>query len=330
MQAGQAYLLSAQKAEILESVAFAHYQLGVAHYELNELETAQSHLEANLNLRFHAHEISYHSSLQVLALVYLKQKQIDKLQKLIWAMQELEGQTKSHLLIDGIHSFQARLTLYQGDYDTADRLSMAAYNGSPLGPMLLFEIPALTRAKVLVALSTPQSVAEALELLDELLVQAQITHYVWREIGILGLQALALKAQGDSEAALSRLEQAVTLAQPGKLLRTFVDLGPALAGLLRQLTERGVTRPYLGQLLKAFDAEVKASPQSLNAEIIKPLTERETEILMLLAERLTNNEIAQRLVISPKTVKRHASNIYQKLGVSNRRQAATKAQELGL
>jgi LuxR family maltose regulon positive regulatory protein len=329
-QASQEYLLAAQKADILESVAFAHYQLGVAYYEWNELETAQSHLEENLTLRFHAHKISYHSSLQVLALVYLKQKQTEKLQKLIWTMQELEGQTENHLLIDGIHSFQAQLALHQGDYDAADHLSLVAYNGVPLGPMLLFEIPAITRAKVLIAQATLQSLQEALELLDELLAQAQNTHYVWREIEILALQALALNAQGHTEAALSRLEQAVTLAQPGRLVRTFVDLGPTLVGLLRRLDGRGIAKPYLNRLLKAFDVELDTFPQGLNANFIEPLTERELEILALLGERLTNQEIAQRLVISPKTVKRHASNIYQKLGVSNRREATDRARELGI
>jgi LuxR family maltose regulon positive regulatory protein len=328
LKAGQNYLLAAQKADILESVAFAHYQLGVAYYEWNKLETAQSHLEENLVLRFYAHEISYHSSLQVLALVYLKQNQMDKLQKLILAMQELEGQTESHLFIDGIHSFQARLALYQDDLESADRLSLAAYNGPPLGPMLLFEIPAITRAKFLVAQATLQSTQEALDLLDELLVQARETHYVWREIEILALQALALNVQGNLDEALSSLEQSVTLAEPGRLIRTFVDLGPQLVELLRRLSRTGGATNYLNQLLAAFDAEYSISQNILHSEIFELLTDREAEVLALLGERLTNKEIAHRLVISPQTVKRHSSNIYQKLGVKNRREAAAKAQEM--
>jgi LuxR family maltose regulon positive regulatory protein len=109
-------------------------------------------------------------------------------------------------------------------------------------------------------------------------------------------------------------------------------LGPSLADLLRQLARRGVAVDYLSHVLAAFDSGSDATLPTvdLQAGFIEPLTERELEILLLFDERLTNQEIAQQLVISPKTVKRHASNIYQKLSVSNRREAATKAKELGL
>lgn len=198
--------------------------------------------------------------------------------------------------------------------------------------MLLLEIPALTRAKVLVARATPESLQQATALLSELLAYAENTHYAWREIEVLALQALTLAAQGHIDEALSRLEQAVALARPGRLVRTFVDLGPPLAELLRQLAGRRVATEYLNQVLTAFDLPAKAQAPvvTVESEIVEPLTERELEVLVLLGERLTNPEIAQRLVISPHTAKRHASNIYQKLNVSNRRQAAAKAQNLGI
>jgi len=131
---------------------------------------------------------------------------------------------------------------------------------------------------------------------------------------------------------LSRLEEAVILAKPGWLVRTFVDLGPPLAGLLRQLARRGVAVEYLNHILTAFDSELEPPLAVVDplAEFVEPLTERELEILLLLDERLTNQEIAQQLVISPKTVKRHASNIYQKLMVHDRREAVEKARNLGI
>ena len=200
--------------------------------------------------------------------------------------------------------------------------------------MLLFEIPALTRAKVLVAHSTSESLRQAMKLLDELLTHAKNTHFTWRQIEILALQALALAAQSHTEEALDRLEQAVTLARPGWLVRTFIDLRSPLVGLLRQLTNRGVVSDYLSHILEAFDSqsEIQKLAQSTDgkSQIIEPLTERELEVLALLGERLTNQEIAQQLVISPKTVKRHASNIYEKLGVNNRRHAASLARDLGI
>jgi LuxR family maltose regulon positive regulatory protein len=331
-QVGHAYLSAAQKAELPESVAFAHYHLGVLHYEWNELETARRHFEAAINLRYHAHEVSYCFSLQGLALVHLAQDRPEKVQDTIAAVREFAQQTESNLLLASIRSFQAWLLVLRGDLGRADRESRAAYDGSQVEPMLLFEIPALTRAKVLVARATPESLRQAMVLLDELLARAEKTHMAWRQIEILALQALALAAQGQTDEALSRLEQAVTLARPGWLVRTFVDLGSPLAELLRQLTGRGVATAYLNQVLAAFPLPSKAQPPILAAEseLVEPLTERELEVLVLIGERLTNQEIAQRLVISPETVKRHASNIYQKLSVHNRRQAAAKARNLGI
>lgn len=332
LQAGRSYLTAAQKAALPESVAFAHYHLGVLHFEWNELETARHHFEAAINLRYFAHQLSYYSSLQGLILLLLAQDQPEDVPDLLAAMNEFAQHTENHLLLASSCSFQARLSMLRGDLDWAERESQAAFDGPQVEPMLLFEIPALTRATVLVNRKTPESLRQAMTLLDELLDHAQTTHFTWRQIEVLALQAMALAVQGHTEAALSRLEEAVALAKPGWLVRTFVDLGPSLADLLRQLARRGVAVDYLSHVLAAFDSGSDATLPTvdLQAGFIEPLTERELEILLLFDERLTNQEIAQQLVISPKTVKRHASNIYQKLSVSNRREAATKAKELGL
>jgi LuxR family maltose regulon positive regulatory protein len=331
-QVGHVYLSAAQKAELPESVAFAHYHLGVLYYEWNELATARRHFEAAINLRYYAHEVSYCFSLQGLALVHLAQDRPEQAQDTIAAMREFAQQTESDLLLASSRSFQAWLLVLRGDLERADRESRVASDGSQVEPMLLFEVPALTRARVLVARATPESLRQAMALLDELLARAENTHMAWRQIEILALQSLALAAQSQTDEALSRLEQAVTMARPGWLVRTFVDLGSPLAELLRQLAGRGVAVEYLNQVLTAFDRPSKPRPQILTAqsELVEPLTERELEVLVLIGERLTNQEIAQQLVISPETVKRHVSNIYQKLSVHNRRQAAAKARNLGI
>jgi LuxR family maltose regulon positive regulatory protein len=331
-RAANGYLRFALKASIPESEAFANYQLGVLHYEWNELEKARDHFAAAVSLRYHAHELSLHFSLQGLAQVHLAQGRLEEARDSIAATREFARQTGSHLLLACGRSLHARFLLRQGDLNQADRESLAAHASTEAEPMLLLEVPALTRSKVLVARATPKSLQQATALLDELLAHARSTHYAWRQIEILALQALVLAAQGHSGEALSRLEQAVTLARPGRLVRTFVDLGPPMAELLSQLAGRGVATEYLNQLLTAFDLPTKAEPPvvSVESEIVEPLTERELEVMVLIAERLTNQEIAQRLVISPNTVKRHASNIYEKLGARNRRQAAVKARSLGI
>ena len=108
-----------------------------------------------------------------------------------------------------------------------------------------------------------------------------------------------------------------------------------MANLLYALARQGVVADYIGRLLAAFpldsrNAVAVAAADKLDDEIIEPLSERELEVLGLLAERLSDKEIAERLRISPLTVRRHSVNLYQKLHVNSRRQAVIRAQALGL
>ena len=156
-------------------------------------------------------------------------------------------------------------------------------------------------------------------------------------IEVLALQALVDDALGDQPAALLALRQAVTLAEPGGIVRVFVDLGPKMARLLTRLPEQDAAA-FVAQVLQAFPVAgvqgagsshpAPASPSQ--AGMIEPLTLREQEVLELLAQRLSAKEIGQRLFISDRTVKRHLANIYEKLGVHSRREAVALALALGM
>jgi len=125
------------------------------------------------------------------------------------------------------------------------------------------------------------------------------------------------------------LTQALLLAEPEGYVRTFVDEGPALAGLLRRVAGRGVAPNYARRMLEAFAETPRVMP-AVAQPIVEPLTERELEVLQLLAAGLSNRAMAQALVITVGTVKRHITNIYGKLGVNNRVQAVAKARELNV
>ena len=148
-------------------------------------------------------------------------------------------------------------------------------------------------------------------------------------IEALALQALAYERRADIANAMSSLEHALRLAEPEGYVRVFVDLDPSMARLLQGAHSRNVMPDYVNQLLSAFSDDLQRSA-SVPQALIEPLTNREREILSLLAAGLTNREIADELVISPETVKKHAGNIYGKLGVGNRTEAAAKARELEL
>jgi LuxR family maltose regulon positive regulatory protein len=126
------------------------------------------------------------------------------------------------------------------------------------------------------------------------------------------------------------------LAEPAGYVRLFVDEGPPMARLLFQIAVQA-SEPYIrGQLLPAFDLEGDRQEQRPLAEagetetLIEPLSDREVEVLELVAEGLTNREIARRLFLSPHTVRAHTSNIYSKLNVHNRTEAVARARALGI
>ena len=172
---------------------------------------------------------------------------------------------------------------------------------------------------------------DVLFLLDRLLRDAKAKARMGSVLEILVLHALALEAKRDRTAALTTLEQALVLAQPEGYVRLFVDKGAPMRALLRQAHTQSAVPDYITRLLAAFgeqhasdDPLASARPDSL----VEPLTEREREVLRLLLDGASNREIAQRLVLSVNTVKRHVYNLCGKLGVQSRTQAIVRARAL--
>ena len=199
-------------------------------------------------------------------------------------------------------------------------------------------------ARLLIALDRA---AEALDLLEPLLVQAREWDRVDLVIEVQILRALAWQVAGDDGRAMDALTEALSLAEPGGWVRTFLDEGPALAGLLRRAAVQGITPArgttpgrsispaYVASLLAAFDASEShvgsTVPQYRSAQpLVEPLSEREMEVLRLLSAGLSNPEIAEQLYIAVSTVRSHCKSIYGKLDVHKRWDAVHRAQELGL
>ena len=166
---------------------------------------------------------------------------------------------------------------------------------------------------------------EVLERLEPLLAHAQTVGRWYHVVEMLVLQALGHQMRRQENQALRSLTRAVRLAEPEGYIRSFVDEGAPMAALLTILREQerkhGPT-PYLDNVLAAFAQEeeaVQATPAPLLPDRISP---REHEVLHLLAQGCSNQEIAETLVVTVETVKRHVSSLLSKLGVDNRTQAA--------
>jgi LuxR family maltose regulon positive regulatory protein len=154
-------------------------------------------------------------------------------------------------------------------------------------------------------------------------------------IEILVVQALALQAQGNVSQALASLERALALAEPEGYVRIFVDEGEPMRLLIeKQSRSQDKTFPgYVDKLLAAFarpTAILQPRTNNLQSIIIEPLSERELEVLRLLRTELSGPEIASKLIVSLNTLRTHTKNIFNKLGVNNRRAAVRRAEELDL
>jgi LuxR family maltose regulon positive regulatory protein len=232
-----------------------------------------------------------------------------------------------------------RLRLWLSTGDVAAAAHWAQTSGLSVDGELSYQhdLHHVNLARVLIAPGTAypgrRDLSQALDLLARLQLAAHKAGWVSEEIKILILQALGLESRGDVAEALAALEHALFLAEPCGYVRTFVEEGPPLAHLLRQEAVRGIVPGYVGQLLAALGEE--PVPDALAAEAptgapIEALSERETEVLELIAQGLTNREIGERLFISLGTVKAHTSSIYGKLGVRSRTQAVAQARALGI
>ena len=253
------------------------------------------------------------------------------------ALREFALETGIMEKLHTIDSFEARLALLRGDLQPAIRWAETNPLSVPTGYTFVWvELPIISKTRVLIVQGTEGSLREAVRLLQELLTFAGSRHNTYRQIGLLALLALAYQAQGQTDDAL---QDAGALGEVGPARRILFApmsiLGPDMARLLYQLAEGGLEPEYLGRVLAAFDESAMDDPLKTKESVsttlmVEPLTQRELEILKLLNAGQSNQEIAQALVISPLTVKRHASNIYTKLGVSGRLKAVTKAKALGI
>jgi LuxR family maltose regulon positive regulatory protein len=311
----------------------AHALLAEIYLEWNDLDAAASYLEKGIEL-LQRGGIGYGQVYAYCAKARLERASGNTdgaLEALRTARQATEAYPLRHMVIH-LAARQVRLRLWLGDVETAARWAQ----GDPATvkleilenlPLYLREVQQISLARVCLARGETE---KALAILDRLRPQAEAAGLCHPASEISLLKAVALGAQGDTTAALESLERSLSLAEPEGYVRLYLDEGEPVTTLLQQAASRGISPHFVSKLLAAFGVLASPFARPSTSMLVEPLTEREIEVLQLICEGCSNQQIAERLIVTLNTVKKHASNVYAKLEVSSRAQAIIRARELGL
>jgi LuxR family maltose regulon positive regulatory protein len=318
------YLADATYRQILQAVgdqhlpfsAEVHFGLARIHYEWNDFNAVQHHVQQYNQL---TQSIEKNERLvsfdKFLARLKLAQGDVHGASAIL--AQTLSNAREQNYLqsIPEIAEIQVLILLRQGNITAAADLAQT------------YRLP-FGQARVHLAKGDP---ATALEILAQ-----EVTTKDWQDVRlkVLVLQSLAFQANGENEKAIGFLAEALALAEPGGFVRTFVDEGMPMAQLLARAGNGGLMPDYVAKLLAVFERETSQleakfllpTPQPLR----EPLSHRELEVLKLIAQGLSNQEICQQLFLALDTVKGHNRRIFDKLQVQRRTEAVARARELGL
>ena len=297
----------------------AHLGLARISYEWNDLEAAHQHGEQSLHLaRQIAHTDRFVAAEIFLARLKLAQGDMSGAVALAAAAEQAADQQNFVLQLPEAAAMRTLILLRQGNLAAAGQLAQA------------HDLP-LSRARVHLAQG---DAAAALATLAAYRQHAEARGWADERLKALVLQAAAQQVQGDREEAVRLLADALALAEPAGFVRLFVDEGPPLAQVVAEAAVAGIMPDYAARLLAAFGAEERLTedtPHRRAAQpLIEPLSERELEVLQLIAQGLSNQEIGERLFLALDTVKGHNRRIFDKLAVQRRTEAVARARELGL
>jgi LuxR family maltose regulon positive regulatory protein len=326
--------------------------LGDIQREWNDLDSAESHLRRAVDLVAGAlmvdADVVTHGYLSLARVQLARGRSPDALATL----QEFTNLARQRnffpLLVARGEAARARLALVHGDLPAAVRWAEASGLDAGDEPDYRREEQYLTLVRIFIAQGRVDPMGSyldyALALLDRLLGAAEGGGRMGSVIEIVALRALALKARHESGEALTALERALALAEPEGYVRLFVDEGAAMKTLLSELLKRRRKEPrdarqlallgYARRLLTAFESPHTSTEAAIGRAsdadqlLLDALTPREEEVLALIADGLSNPEIAVRLFIATSTVKGYVHSIFRKLDVDSRTRVVARAREL--
>ena len=297
----------------------AHLGLARIFYEWNDLDEAEQHAQQSVPL---ARQIENNDRCVacevVLARLKLAQGDVASAAALLAEAGQLARQHHFVYQIPEVAAAQVLTLLRQGHLAAAAHL--AHLHGLPL-----------SQARVHLAQGDPSA---ALAVLSPWRRQVEAKGWEDERLKVMVLQAVALQAHGEQDEAVQLLFDALALAEPAGFIRLFVDEGLPMAHLLSEAAAHGMMPDSIEKVLAVCEAEEKKSEDTSSRPpaqpLIEPLSQRELEVLQLMAQGLSNQEMSERLFLALSTVKGHNRNIFDKLHVQRRTEAVAHARELGL
>ncbi len=298
----------------------AHLGLARVLYEWNDLDAAEQHGEQSLKLaRQYEKVIDRFLICEVfLARLKLAQGDVDGAAAIL-TQASLSAREQNFVhRIPEIAAAQVLTLLRQGNLAAAAHLAET------------HELR-ISQARIHLAQGNASAALGVLELLRQ-----QVEAKAWEDerLKVMVLQAVAFHKLGEKDKAVQLLGDALVLAEPEGFIRIFVDEGTSMAHLLSEAAAQGIMPDYVGNLLAIFEAKKQKSEDKTDLRpaqpLIEPLSQRELEVLRLIAQGLSNDEIGKQLFLALDTVKGHNRRIYDKLQVQRRTEAVARARELGL
>jgi len=310
----------------------AHLGLARICYEWNDLDAAEQHGQQSARLAPQIETLGTPAACGVfLARLKLAQRDLAGAAALVAQAEQFVRQHNVVHRMPEVAAAHVLTLLHQGNLTAAAHLAQT------------HELP-ISQARLHLAQGDPSAALAALGP-----VRQQIEAKGWQDerLKVMVLQAVAYHTHGEKDMAVQLLSDALALAEPGGFIRLFVDEGMPMAALLAQSVERRAQhdsiRTYAERLLSAFPSEqlletartsyappvLRSALERSNA-LVEPLSQRELEVLQLIAQGLSNREISERLFLALDTVKGHNRRIYDKLQVQRRTEAIARARELDL
>ena len=323
------------------TLSWATYMLAWTNFQAFNIDQAIENFEIAASKKYIGHSRVSSDALAGLMLTYQimnRPDEADKTMNLLLDYTKLQGDPECILVAE---STKARLALLNDDITQAFNWART-YEQKPDPGMMFFwiECPLMTKVRVFIAEGSAESLAIALNLLNELYQLAETGNFTSCKLEIMVLQSIAYEKSGDSDRAPEVMKTVIDLAAPKGWIRSFIEAEATIVEVLKRLKASYGSHGFIDKIL-ALRSGLQLSKKEGSAlgvkkapgSIIKngqALSIRELEVLNFVADGFRNKEIANKLFVSEVTIKKHLYNIFKKFGVNNRIHMVQKAKEIGI